>query len=196
MKGQRISDLKFNELEEILIESYGRLGMDLSYGDERLKKMCTQLFDYQKHVLANSIIGMFEMYANGKIKCPDLKVTVSGWFFKEIKDGFFALAEQKKKKEAEDAEAEFHRNRGKVEYTRFMMYCDTYRKWPREIDWLLILKFLVEEKDWKLYDGFYNEPMEIQLKTARVHIKSFAKEFFARREQKLAAEAAQKQLAA
>lgn len=186
---KKIYQLSPEELRNCLIVNYIKLGIHMAIADVRLQILIPEVYRYCANIWTDTFDNIFSEFANGNLPNTEkLQPNVSSYFIHLIGSAYF-LRERNKKAEKDgksdaEAEAEFHRNRGKVAYTRLMMYCDTYHQWPRQEEWLLILQFLVEEKGWKLYDGFYDEPIEIQVKTARVHIKSFAKEFFARRAQR------------
>ncbi len=166
---------------KILLTCYAKIGISVSPGEERLKNTCGQILKYQRALWIDTIDLMFEMYANGKLACPGVNVEVSSWFFAKLKEAYFEQAAINKRREKHDKEKAFRNNPGKVAFTRFMKYCETYKKFPVKEQWLLIFKFLVERGDFIVYKEFDNEPLEIQIKTARFHIKKHAKDFFAKR---------------
>ena len=127
MKGKKIKDLSFFELQNILIENFSKIGIYTSAADEKLEKTCAAIFNYQPQILVDSIPVMFDMFAAGVIKIEKVKADVNGYFFAQLKEGYFGNAEVKKESERKKDFKKLLADEERTAYVRFMTHCELYR---------------------------------------------------------------------
>jgi hypothetical protein len=171
---KKIFQLSYEELRNCLCTNFIKVGISMAADDVRLRITIQDVFKHHYKLWVENIDDMFSDFAAGTLPGTEkLQPTVSSFFIRHLRHAFFQKfvamkkANEPKREELTDKQ---------YAYYNLIQYCLFYNKFPANINWQLILSYLVDKGHFKLYEGFEQEHFAIKEKTARVHVKSWVKD--------------------
>lgn len=171
---KRIYQLSYEELRNLLIVNYIKVGIQMTLDDSRLRIAIPDVYRYFGKLWTDTLDNIFSEFAGGpSIRHEKIAVTVSSIFIKKIKEFYFLNLEHAKDEQKPKREKLTDKQ---YAYYNLIEYCLLYNKFPVNIDWQLILSYLVDNGHFKPNEGLEGEHFALKEKTARVHVKSWVKE--------------------